>query len=328
MKLAQLILTLSFFVCSSAKGTMNYELVALSRTDLTDKVASQLQQPVQYAELRQFADGEIDVKLADPERFAGKIAVILQSTGDPVNVHTLGVAFLAQELKNAGAEKVIAVIPYLGYARHDKSSIAGKPGHVAVIAKLFEAAGIDEFISVDLHDEKIIDFFSIPVHNLQVQSLIADHIQAQEKSLHDVCLVAPDKGAAEYVEEVAGKIGVGTLTFAKERFATDQTRVIGLAGECKGTTGIIIDDIIATGGTALNVCNSLPEMGYENIYGYFVHPVLAGNAVERIAKSCFLKIFVGNTLPLRKEALESSDIEVFDVSSVIVSELKRLLSEL
>ncbi len=325
MKLAQLLLSLSFFVCS-AKGNMNYELVALSRTDLTEKIATQLQQPLHYAELRQFADGEIDVKLADPKQFAGKIAVIVQSTGDPVNEHTLGVAFLAHELKNAGAQKVIAVIPYLGYSRHDESSIAGKPGSVAVIAKLFEAAGIDELLFVDLHDEKIIDFFSIPVHNLQVQSIIADHIKAQEKSLRDVCLVAPDKGAAEYVEEVAGKIGVGTLIFSKERFSMDQTRITGLAGECEGTTGIIIDDIIATGGTALNVCNSLPEMGYKNIYGYFVHPVLAGNAVERIEKSCFSKIFVGNTLPLRKEALESSNIEVFDVSSVIVDELKRALT--
>lgn len=324
MKLAQLLLSLSFFVCS-AKGTMNYELVALSRTDLTEKIATQLQQPLRYAELRQFADGEIDVKLANPGQFAGKVAVILQSTGDPVNEHTLGVAFLAHELKNAGARKVIAVIPYLGYARHDESSIAGKSGNVAVIAKLFETAGIDEFISVDLHDEKIIDFFSIPVHNLQVQSIIADHIKSQEKSLHNVCLVAPDKGAGEYVEDVAHKIGVGTLIFSKERFSTDQTRITGLTGECEGTTGIIIDDIIATGGTALNVCNSLPEMGYENIYGYFVHPVLAGNAVERIEKSCFSKIFVSNTLPLRKEALESSDIEVFDVSSVIVKELQKLL---
>ncbi len=325
MKLVQLLLSLSFFVCSSVKGTMNYELVALSRTDLTEKIATQLQQPVHYAEFRQFADGEIEVKLADSKRFTGKTAVILQSTGDPVNEHTLGVAFLARELKNAGVQKVIAVIPYLGYARHDKSSIAGKSGDVSVIAKLFEGAGIDELLSVDLHSEKIIDFFSIPVHNLPVQSIIADHIQAQQKSLRDVCLVAPDQGAAKYVEEVAQKIGVGTLIFSKKRFAKDQTRIIGLAGECQGSIGIIIDDIIATGGTALNVCDSLPERGYENIYGYFVHPVLAGNAVERIAKSCFSKIFVSNTLPLRKEALESSDIEVFDVSSVIVDELQKLL---
>ncbi len=303
---------------------MNYELIALSSTNIAQKVAEQLDRPLHLAQSRLFADGEINVELQHTAPFKDKVAVIIQSTGDPVNEQTLGIAFLAQELKHAGARKVIAVIPYLGYARQEKSSIAGKAGHVALIAKLFEAAGIDELISVDLHEASIINFFSIPVHNLQVQSIVAAHIQKQLASLQQVCLIAPDEGAAEYVEQVASKVGVGTLVFSKERFSADQTRITGVAGECKGTTGIIIDDIIATGGTALNVCNTLPEMGYENIYGYFVHPVLAGNAVERIKESSFLKIFVSNTLPLSKEAVESSDIEVFDVSSVIVDSLRNL----
>lgn len=305
---------------------MNYECIALTKTDLAQTIADQLSHELHIARYRQFADGEVAVSLSDPDIFCGKTAVILQSTGAPVNEHTLGVAFLAQELKNAGADRVIAAIPYLGYARQERSAIKEKPGSVAVIAKLFEASGIDELIVVDLHEPRAIDFFSIPVHNLKAQSLLAQQIESLKLASDTTCLIAPDKGAAEYVQQVADMIGVGTLTFSKERFAADQTRVLGHEGSCVGTTGIMLDDIIATGGTAVNVCNALPPMGYQTIYGYFVHPVLASPAIERIEKSAFEKIFVSNTLPLSKEAAQASKIAVFDVSSILVDELNRLLS--
>ncbi len=237
----------------------------------------------------------------------------------------LGVAFCAHELKNAGAKKVVAVMPYFGYSRQECSDISGKPGSAQVIAKMLQEAGIDELVAVELHDEKLVDLFSIPVHNLSVDKIIAKHIKEQRMILDSVCLVAPDQGAAAYVEAIAKQVGMGTLTFSKERFAVDQTRVTGIVGVCEGSIGIIIDDIIATGGTALNVCNALPDSGYKTIYGYFVHPVLAGNAVERIADSCFDTVFVGNTLPLTPEAKAEQKIKQFDVSDVIVDKLRKIV---
>jgi len=305
---------------------MTYECIALTKTDLAEKIATALEHELHVARYRQFADGEVNVSLERPELFAGKTAVILQSTGAPVNEHTLGVAFLAQELKNAGAERIIAVVPYLGYARQGHSAIKRKPGSIAVIAKLFESSGIDELIVVDLHDENVVNFFSIPVYNLKAQKIIADQIKKELPSLSNTCLIAPDKGAAEYVQQVADMVKVGTLTFSKERFAVDQTRVLGHEGSCSGTTGIMLDDIIATGGTAVNVCNALPAMGYQTIYGYFVHPVLAGPAIERIEKSAFSKIFVSNTLSLSKAAMVPK-IAVFDVSAILVDKINQLLMD-
>ncbi len=305
---------------------MSYECIALQETDIARRVANQLKRDLHIVHYREFADGEVHVSLSDYEQYAGKTVVIIQSTGDPVNEHTMGVAFLAHALKNAGAAKVIAVIPYLGYARQERSAIEGKPGSVAVIAKLFESSGIDEMIVVDLHEPRAIDFFSIPVHNVAAQPVIAQHIKQQLDSLSGVCLIAPDKGAEQYVQQVAHMLSVGTLTFSKERFAADQTRVLGHEGSCVGTTAIMIDDIIATGGTAINVADTLPQMGYQEIMGYFVHPVLAGTAIEKIAKSSFEKIFVSNTLPLKKAAQESAKIAVFDVSAILVEKLESLLS--
>lgn len=305
---------------------MNVELICLEKTDLADKIAKKLDKPLHTPMYRQFADGELNVVLENYQQYTDKTVVIIQSTNKPVNEHILGVAFCAHELKNAGAKKVIAVVPYFGYTRQERSKIENKPGHAAVIAQLFEGAGIDEVVAVELHDLAIIDLFSIPVHNVLVNHIIAQHVQHHFKLLQDICLIAPDKGAREYVDDIADELNVETLTFSKERYGPDKTRVIKHEGECGGNIGIMVDDIMSTGGTAINVCNALAKKGFRQMYGYFVHPVLAGNAVERVEESYFDKIFVGNTIPLSAEAQKADFIEVFDVSEPIVTTLNELLS--
>lgn len=302
---------------------MEYEFICLQKTTLAQTIAHAFNKPLHEVPLTTFADGELNIVVHNPAQFAHKTVIIVQSTGDPVNQLILGIAFLAHELKNAGVTKIIAVIPYFGYSRQERSTIVGKPGHAAVIAHLFEHAGINELIAIELHDGDITEFFSIPVHDLSMQSLIADHIQKQKLSREQLCLIAPDKGMHAYVTTIADYLGVGMITFSKERFAPDQTRIVGNNGHCKGTIGIIIDDIIATGSTAINVAHTCT---YQSLYGYFVHPVLAGNAVERLAKANFKTIYVGNTLPLSPQAQRQPFIKQFDVSNMIIDELKKIMS--
>ena len=316
---------LSVLIFGGSVETMNCELVALRNTSLAQTIAQKCKKELIIPTFQEFADGELNVTLSHSEQFSNKTVVIIQSTGHPVNENSLGVAFLAQELKNAGAKKIIAIIPYFGYSRQERSAIPGKPGHVAVIAKLFEGAGIDEIIVVELHDESVVNLFSIPVHTVSVKSIIADLIKKQLNKNVTACLVAPDQGAAEYVQSIAQIIGIGALTFEKERYAADQTRIVSHTGTCSGGTGIIIDDIMATGGTAINVCQALHTHGYDTMYGYFVHPVLAGNAVQKVKDSSFNKIFVGNTIPLSTAAKNASFIEVFDVSSAIMPVLEKVI---
>ncbi len=305
---------------------MPYEFVALETSDVAQKIAKKCNKELFISEFRQFADGELNVKFSEYEQYKNKTVVIIQSTGHRVNELTLGVAFLAQLLKQAGAKKIIAVIPYLAYSRQDCSSIPGYPGHAQIVAQLFEAAGIDELIAVELHNESIIDLFTIPVTDISVRDTIAVHITEQFSDLGSVCLVAPDKGASDYVKAIGEKIGAGTITFLKKRVAADQTSIVDYVRECEGTVGIVIDDIISTGGTALHVCDVLPDLGYSTISGYFVHPVLAGDAIERLQNSCFRSIFVSNTLSLSPEINSLPFVNVFDISDDIVSVLKQKLS--
>lgn len=302
---------------------MNYEFICLQKTELAQKIAVAFKKSVHEIPLAKFADGELNIVIPNPLQFAHKTAIIVQSMGHPVNDLVLGIAFLAHELKNAGATKVIAVIPYFGYSRQERSTITGKPGYAQLIAHFFEDAGIDELMAIELHNRVLSDFFSIPVHNLSVQSLIVDHIKKQRLQKNQLCLIAPDEGIHAYVATIADQLDVGMITFQKERFAPDQTRIVGTNGHCKGSIGIIIDDIIATGGTVMNVATTLSTCDYQAIYGYFVHPIFAGSAMEKIKQSMFKTVYVGNTVPLPSKV--PSNIVQFDVSPIVINALQQLV---
>lgn len=288
--------------------------ICLSPTPLAEIVARHLHTNLLTAQFEKFSDSECSVTLQDPAQFHGQDVHIFQSTGMPVNDTVLGVAFLAQQLKQAGAQRVILVNPYFGYSRQDINKVTSGPGHVQIIARLFEAAGVDELVTVELHNPAIKEFFSIPVHELSLTDAIAEHIKRQFGVRNDLCLVAPDKGAHERVAKIALLVGAGVLVFSKERYAADKTRVLGVSGACMGKTALLIDDIIDTGGTAINVAAALKEMEYAQVVGYFVHPVFSGDAFDRINTSPFTQLFVSNTLPL---AAENHKVAAFDISALL-----------
>ena len=180
---------------------------------------------------------------------------------------------------------------------------------------------------MELHAPDVMRFFTIPVTNISVKDTIVAHIKKQFSSLDTVCLVAPDKGAHDYVKDIAKQLKVGTILCSKERFAEDQTRVLDCVIDCEGAVCVVVDDIVSTAGTAVNVTRVLSEREYRDIFCYFVHPVLAGNAVERMREIGINAIFVSNSLPLSSTAKGIPFITVFDISEDIVSILKDKLHE-
>ncbi|MDP3889282.1 MAG: ribose-phosphate diphosphokinase, partial [bacterium] len=233
---------------------------------------------------------------------------------------------LAHELKNAAARRVIAVLPYFGYSRQEKSNIPHGTGHAVVIAKLLEASGIDGLITVELHNPIIQTFFSIPVHNVMVSDDITHHIAQHINMLEGACFIAPDEGAAQRVYAVAVQFGAGVIVYKKERYGANKTRVIGKVGDCVSDTAIIIDDIIDTGGTALDVCKKLKEDGFKTIYGYFVHPVLSPHAVVKLERGLIDYVLVSNTIGLSEEKCISK-IAIFDVSSAVVNAIIQMIQK-
>lgn len=270
-------------------------------------------------EMVHFADGEIAAQFSNHSLLRGRDVCIIQSVNPPVHNNLMQLLFIAHELKNAGAQSIKALIPYFGYARHDISKVADGRGTIYLMMQLLATAGFDEILTVEFHNPTIIPELAIPLHSISMIDLIADHIKKLLPSLHGVCLIAPDEGAQERVASIAHKLGVGFNVFIKERYSSDKTRVIGHEGVCSGTTAIIIDDIIDTGGTALNVCEALHKKGYKKIYGYFMHPVLSGDAIHKIEASAFSKIFVSQSIPMQKSVPK---IEIFDIRELIHELLK------
>lgn len=294
-------------------------LITLSATTLGEEIARLMHANLHVATFKKFSDSECSVELPDSSQYQGRDVFLFQTSTMPINDTIMGIAFLAQELKQAGAKKITLICPYLGYSRQDISCIKGEvnlilPGHVAIIARLFEASGIEELITVELHNPDIKNYFSIPVRELILDQVIVEHIKWHYSSRTDLCLVAPDKGAADRVAKIALMVGAKVVVFSKERYAADKTRVVGVTGECVGKTAIIIDDIIDTAGTAIHVAEALKGMEFKEIVGLFAHPVLSGDAAERIEKSPFDRIYVSNTVPL--SGLHRK-IETFDISGTL-----------
>ncbi len=302
---------------------MPYQLFTLaSNFDLAQQIAKKLDQPLQIADVKEFADTELEIKFPELQSLKDQTSVLIQSTYPPVNKHLIEFALASFGLKTLGSKKIVGVIPYFGYSRHDKNIFKKKPGPVKVIIDMLEAAGINKFVTVQLHNPLIISEFDVSIIDIMVNDFLANLIKSQVPDWQNACIVAPDEGAREMIQDIANKVGCGHLVFSKERFAADETRIIGVEGTCKSKTAIIIDDIIDTGGTAIHVANELKKQGFEHIYGFFVHPVLSAGAKERIEQSAFDKVFVSNTIPLNGK--KTAKIDQFDISSVLAKSLEQM----
>ena len=302
---------------------MPYQLFTLAKNfDLAQYVAKKLDKPLHIADVKQFADTEQEIKFPELPSLPNKTGVLIQSTYPPVNDHLVEVALASFGIKTLGAKNILGVIPYFGYSRHDKNVFKQKPGPVQVVIRMLEAAGITKFVTVQLHNPLIIPYFQVSVIDILLNDFFANLIKTHIPDWQNACIIAPDEGAREMIQDIANKVGCGYLVFSKERFAADKTKIIGVEGTCTSKTAIIIDDIIDTGGTAVNVANELKTQGFDRIFGFFAHPVLSADAPERIEKSAFEKIFVSNTIPL--DGKKTSKIDQFDISSLVAESVQRM----
>jgi ribose-phosphate pyrophosphokinase len=243
-----------------------------------------------------FADGEMKVTVPTDSALQGKHVCLVQTVDRTIHESLMQTLFIAHALCNSNVQSITLMAPYCLYARHDSASQGESP--FAGIMRLLHAAGITALITVELHNPSIAKTLPIPVHSLSLVQCIADHIRQTFPCLDDILLIAPDFGAHERVVAIAGVLGVSYGSFTKKRHASDGTHIITDNVTVLKKTAIIIDDIIDTGSTALNVCKALYDRGCRDIYGYFVHPVLSHGAQEKIEASQFTTIFVSDSIPL------------------------------
>jgi ribose-phosphate pyrophosphokinase len=288
---------------------------------LVKRVCDYLSISLGDATVRRFPDGEIDVKVNEDVR--GSDIFIIQPTCPPVNDNLTELLILIDCFKRASSARVTAVLPYYGYARKDRKDEGRVPITAKLVANLITKAGADRLLTMDLHAAQIQGFFDIPVDHLLAFPVISDYYR--EKDLSDFVVVSPDVGGIKIARSYSNHLHMRLAVVDKRRVGPEETEIGFVIGDVKDKNAIIIDDLIATGGSICQAAKVLKEKGAKDIYVGATHPVLCGAAVEKLANAPIKEIAVTDTIPLNEHAKSlGAKIRVLSVSSLLGEAIKRI----
>jgi ribose-phosphate pyrophosphokinase len=272
------------------------------------------------AVLKTFNDGEISVDIGENVR--GMDVFIVQSACTPANEHIMEMLIMLDALKRASPARITAVIPYYGYGRQDRKVSPRVPISAKLVADLITVAGANRVLTVDLHAGQIQGFFDVPVDHLYSAPVI--HQYVKEKFSNHLVIVSPDTGGVERARAFAKRLNAGLAIIDKRRPEPNVSEIMHVIGEVKGKTAIIVDDMIDTGGTTVQAAEAIMNNGAHEVYACCTHPVLSGNAVERLNNSVLKEIIVTNTIPLSAEKKKCKKIKVLSVGGLLSEAIRRI----
>ncbi len=268
-----------------------------SNLELANEIAAYIGIPLSDCEVTHFADGEININITETVR--GHKVFVIQTTSSPVNEHIMELLIMIDALKRASAREVNVVIPYYGYSRQDRKAKARQPISAKLVADLLQVAGASRVISVDLHAPQIQGFFNIPIDNFRAMPIIASYMKA--KNLPDVCVVSPDHGGVARARTLGDILTAPIAIIDKMRPEPNVAEVMNIIGNVKKKNCILIDDMIDTAGSIVAATEALIAAGAKEIYACCTHPLLSGQAVERIMASPLAELVCTNTIYLPPE---------------------------
>lgn len=246
--------------------------------------------------IQRFSDGEFSPSIEETVR--GKDVVIVQSTFPPSD-HLMELLLLIDAAKRASAKRIIAVMPYFGFARQDRKDKPRVPIGAKLVANLLTAAGVNRVITMDLHAEQIQGFFEVPVDHLYCSTLFAPLLQ--EMNIADLVIAAPDTGGTKRANAYAKLLGVDLAICYKQRKVANQIESMTVIGDVKGKNVVLIDDMIDTAGTLCKAAEMMLENGALSVRAMCTHAVLSGQAYERIHNSKLLEVIVSDSIPLKED---------------------------
>ncbi|MBI4526633.1 MAG: ribose-phosphate pyrophosphokinase [Deltaproteobacteria bacterium] len=300
--------------CAILTGTANPALAAA--------IAQSFGLPITPCQVDRFPDGEVAVQLLAPVRH--KTVFLIQPTSPPVNDHLIELLALADACRRAAAPHITAVIPYFGYARADKRVGRREPITARMVSDLIEAVGIDHVVTLDLHTPQMEGFFHVPVDSLTAVPTICAAIRA---ALPDgVAVVSPDAGRVSMATDYASRLAAPLIVLHKRRASGRETAVTHVVGDVRDHPCLIIDDMIATGGTiaesvrALRESGALPEMLVAATHGLFLE-----GALEKLERAGVRAVFITDTIA--QPIVNPPRLQVVSVAPMIAAALKRFVAD-
>ena len=264
-------------------------------------------------EVTPFSDGEFQPQYSESVR--GASVYILQSTIPPAD-NLMELLLTIDAAKRASADKVIAVMPYFGWARQDRKDKPRVSIGAKLVANLLTAAGVDRIMTCDLHADQIQGFFDIPVDHIYASRVFIPYLKSL--NIENLAIAAPDMGGAKRANAYAKELACPVIICHKTR---ERANVIGsmtAIGDVEGKNIVIVDDMIDTAGTLTKAADLLMEKGAASVRACATHAVLSGPAYDRINASSLTEVYVTDTIPLRGDA-DKSKIKVVSMTSTFAS---------
>lgn len=287
-------------------------------SDIASKIAESYGVSLGKVTVTDFSDGEFQPSFEETVR--GQDVFIVQSTMPPTE-NLFELLLMIDAAKRASARKIIAVIPYFGFARQDRKDKPRVAIGAKLVANMLMAAGVNRIMTMDLHADQIQGFFEVPVDHLYASTLFYEEIQ--KLNTGNLILAAPDAGGAKRANSYAKKLDTGLAICHKHRKKANEVAEMTVIGDVTGKDVILVDDMCDTAGTLTKAADLFMSRGAKSVRAFCTHAVLSGSAYDRINTSSLTELIVTDTIPLKEK---SDKIRVLSTSELFADVIRRLVN--
>jgi len=282
---------------------------------LAKKISKSYGAPLGNVKISHFKDGEYQPSFEQTIR--GNDVFLIQSTNPPAD-NLFELLLLIDAARRASAKRVVALIPYFGFARQDRKDKPRVSIGAKLITNLLVAAGVDRIITMDLHSDQIQGFVDIPVDHMYASSLFVPHLQ--KMNLPNLTMASPDTGGTKRAAAYAKFLDTDLVICFKQRKVANEVSSLRIIGDVKGKDIVLVDDIIDTAGTITMAADLMMEEGAASVRAVCTHPVFSDNAKDKIEKSALTEVLVADTI--EREA--TGKITILSTAEIFADVIKRV----
>ncbi|HOA09823.1 MAG TPA: ribose-phosphate pyrophosphokinase [Tenuifilaceae bacterium] len=285
---------------------------------LSERIADSFGIPLGKSNVTVFSDGEFQPSFDESVR--GCTVFIIQSTFPPVD-NLFELLLMVDAAHRASAYKVVAVMPYFGWARQDRKDKPRVAIGAKMVANMLRAAGVDRIMTMDLHADQIQGFFDVPVDHLYASSVFVPYLKSLQ--IDNIAIASPDMGGAKRANAYARFMNASLVLCYKNREKANQVDEMTIIGDVRGKNVVILDDMVDTAGTLAKASGLMKDQGALSVRAFATHPVMSGKSYELIRDSQIDQLVVTDTIPLRSDR-DTSKIKVLSVAELFADVIEKV----